>query len=497
MTTFNTSQQNGINIIESFFESEDSFLIIIGPAGTGKTFCISHLVKKHKRKYNFHVIGPTNKSVSVLKQNGLHAQTITKFLKMQQSYNDDGSAVFTPDLSAWSKMNIRSSDVVIADECSMIGVNLFYFISEFQLRFKCKFIFLGDVCQLPPIQKNNLNSSVSFQSQTFNINNKIEFSELVRSQIPVIQLTYNLFRQYAIDGQHTKLINGISTLPQSVHVRKTDDKILFVNAFLKSFRKCNNSFILCCSNANTTNFNKIIIDSLYPNRVYEFVEGQRLIFTDYHRAKIIYEDDDYDPFKTHIGIYTGDLIIIESILESNIFNEYFDVSLKLYIITFSKEYHKCIINYIHKQDQTLFNNVKCKKRAVIKQLILDKHNASDLWAEFNNNVSELHAPIDSAYAMTVYKSQGSSFTSVYIDLVDISRCRSDTMMRSREYYTAVSRAKKMIVLLVGNSVNSNATNNILCCPSCKNEKNEVDFISGQIINNNCHTCTNIIKELKE
>jgi hypothetical protein len=494
MTIFNNSQQTGIKAIEAFLASpNDKYLNLLGQAGTGKTFVISHIVNKHFLTHNFFVMGPTNKCTKVLRENGLRAQTITKFLKMKHNYSDDGDATFEPNIGEWSKMKITNTDILVVDECSMISVNCYHYLQMFQQAYDCSIIFIGDSCQLVPVQKDTQKNSVSFLSQTFNITNSHTFTEIVRSKQPVVQATYNMFRGYCEDENHDKLINELNQLPKTLDVRLTDNKQVFIKAFLKSIKKDANTYILTGSNVATSQYNALVMDTLYPDRTTEFVAGQRILITDYHRAEIVEAEQIHKPNydKTQVGLCTGDLVDIDYIFQSEVYNEYFNINVNTYTIGFyatdnSGDGFSCELSYVIEKDYPIFSKAKSKKKAKIKK----NGGTTEIWKEFYAVSATLHAPIDASYSMTVYKSQGSSFTGVYVDMADIARCRRGAMLRSREYYTAVSRAKQKIVLLVGSAVYRPATTDILLCGLCNSEKVTADFITTEgTISEHCLSCS--------
>ena len=73
-----------------------------------------------------------------------------------------------------------------------------------------------------------------------------------------------------------------------------------------------------------------------------------------------------------------------------------------------------------------------------------------MWRDFFDSVKDANCPIISAYALTAYKSQGSTYENIFVDTTDFYKnyIENNNFLRNRALYTAVSRASKNIFLLV-------------------------------------------------
>ena len=145
-----------------FLENDEQFMIVNGPAGTGKTSLISELIQESiKLNLSYDAIAYTGKAASNLrsKTNGT-GKTIHSFL-----YTYD--YVLEDDTNSWKRQRLvkfDDLDILFVDEASMISSSVegfrvnkvkTYLLQELLLAVKDKRIkkimLLGDYHQLPPI----------------------------------------------------------------------------------------------------------------------------------------------------------------------------------------------------------------------------------------------------------------------------------------------------------------------------------------------------------
>jgi ATP-dependent exoDNAse (exonuclease V) alpha subunit len=148
--------------------------LLLGPAGSGKTTVITNAVDTTVLKVAFCAF--TNKATQVLKKISLkhgstfHADflTIHKLLALEIKYlHRETEIAFTFDKNKVE--NLKNYDVIIFDECSTISAELFGYLHEandfikFKYGYRIKFIFLGDYWQLPPVGED---TAVVFKNAT-------------------------------------------------------------------------------------------------------------------------------------------------------------------------------------------------------------------------------------------------------------------------------------------------------------------------------------------
>ena len=136
-------------------------LLLKGPAGSGKTSVITNVFHRSQLKIAFCAF--TNKATQVLKNISDKFQvefnavfmTIHKLLNLNIIYDRNGNLKFIFNVET---CDITKYDIIICDECSTISTELFGFIQMADMASKtrghaAKFIFIGDEWQLPPVNE--------------------------------------------------------------------------------------------------------------------------------------------------------------------------------------------------------------------------------------------------------------------------------------------------------------------------------------------------------
>lgn len=378
-------------------------IVLTGGPGTGKTTTINTIIKLlEDLKLSIALAAPTGRAAKRMSQiTGCEAKTIHRLLGMQRA--SDGYNVFTHN-----EENPLSADVIILDEVSMIDITL---MSAFLKAVKrgARVIFSGDADQLPSVGPGNI------------IHDMIE-----SKTIPVIQLN-QIFRQaeesLIIVNAHRINHGELPELKEHASdffflKRRTPEESaytiadLFKNRLPKSYGVDPLSSIQIISPtkkglAGTVALNKLLQSHINP---YDELRPQYVYGSITFRVgdKVMQTKNNYDiPYTREkgedgTGIFNGDMGIIEAIFVRD----------KLMVIVFDED----------KRVEYPFTN-------------LDE--------------------LDLAYAITVHKSQGSEFPIVVMPV-----CSFAPMLMSRNlFYTAVTRAKDMVVLVGSEKTVTNMTMN--------------------------------------
>ncbi len=164
LSTLNDDQRKSFDLMKDFIydRNDDDIYVLKGWAGTGKTYCVSILVRyvldviyPDKNWYKIAVTGPTNKSVRVIKKStGIKNprvvfQTIHKMLGLTERITQDGQQEFVNQGDFVPP--IEKTKLLIIDEVSMLNDDLFHEILRY--RDRVKIICMGDPAQIPPVGK--------------------------------------------------------------------------------------------------------------------------------------------------------------------------------------------------------------------------------------------------------------------------------------------------------------------------------------------------------
>lgn len=128
------------------------YAVLRGYAGTGKTTLTEFLIKTLlKEALRVGVAAPTHKAVKVLKESkvdGVEYRTVHSMLRLKEKRNDTtGEITYEEDKFSKESIPIEDLDVLILDEASMLGKDLFMRIAEWIRRNKLRVIFIGGFCQ--------------------------------------------------------------------------------------------------------------------------------------------------------------------------------------------------------------------------------------------------------------------------------------------------------------------------------------------------------------
>lgn len=145
---FNIEYDNDqLKAIRNFFIN--SFSLIIGGPGTGKTTLIKALVEIYRQVYPFNeiiVVAPTGRAAKRINEIcNVDSKTIHSLLRWNK---EDNTFIFNED-------NLLTYDAVIIDECSMVDNFLFSAFLKAAKNVK-KLCLIGDDNQLPSIRQGDL-----------------------------------------------------------------------------------------------------------------------------------------------------------------------------------------------------------------------------------------------------------------------------------------------------------------------------------------------------
>lgn len=175
-----TSQQRVLDSLISFLSSNDRVFVLKGYAGTGKTtlmrFLISHLQAQER---GYHLLASTGRASTILNAatGDYSAQTIHSLIYRYSDFNQDLSGVTEAKAELNGQLYLvfepckadadDKNQVYIIDEASMVADTevrnitqaafgsgrLLKELLEYDTDPGAKFVFVGDPCQLPPIEQ--------------------------------------------------------------------------------------------------------------------------------------------------------------------------------------------------------------------------------------------------------------------------------------------------------------------------------------------------------
>lgn len=403
MSLTNHQQEVFKGIIDSFGNFTNQRIVLCGYAGTGKTYLIGKIVEHLDVRYKDVLIcAPTHKAAQVLKGK-CHVDdeqiiTIASLLNLQP---DVEIANFDPENPIFRR-NTHQPDkwlfyhAIIIDEASMIPSAL---LKELEKIGK-PILFVGDPAQLPPVKESH--------SPVFDYPNIYFLTEIIRTNKSDILDLSMLLRS----DNYKEVFNYKST--QNVTVCDSRDFDIRVDKYL-AYR-----------NARVTEANRRIKQQFNPSdrkidvgdeiMFYQPIYNDRDILFNNSEELIVskreFIDDNYDQicFSGKIGHW--------NIVKEKAFNGYV-------------KKHK---QYVESKNWKAFYNMR------YNYFLDDNLNYKRVFKGMDKIITKT---LDLSYAMTVHKSQGSTYQSVAIELSDLQNSEDAQAL----LYTAVTRAADTVYLL--------------------------------------------------
>lgn len=427
---------------EKFIDDDEApAMYITGVAGTGKTtslkelleYCIEHNISTVTCAYTHKAVGVLRGKIPLSPNNVLC--TLHSYLKKRPSINDNATRLAHVDGNAQVSIP-EQVKIIFIDEFSMVGDKDYVDINDIQYNedgeLVTKVIYIGDPNQLPPV--------------------KDQFS-IIPKKPYWVQLT-QIYRQKGDSPLIDTLISLNDYISgKSVAELKPHAKFKRKQDIVELYKNCKTTKILLAfTNAQVEALNAEVQGYSYP--VLQdtlFSPTTRDMFT---LAKIEQEAD-------YIVNIRGNL------LENNSKYKTLETlhtikGIEFYTVVDAEgnETRRAVIfghdTFLQKQ-RDLANDAVKINRKIEKQFCEDPKN----WAKNNWNhplareradawkyylaVKENVLCMDFAHAMTVHKSQGSTYENVFIDMEDIGKCaNSDYKLYLKLLYVAISRASDTV-----------------------------------------------------
>lgn len=411
--------------------------VIVGYAGTGKSTLVSQIVSYIQDGYNIAVTSPTHKANSVLREMMLNigltkedaqVSTIHSFLGLKLVY-EKARQVLKHDPQ--SKNSTSTVDVLIVDECSMISEEMFAHIQNQLWRVRRAVIFVGDSCQLPPVESEG-EMGVTKLSPTFDLKLKYELTDVLRQAMdnPIINIATQIRECIGTKKEPMNILNTIDGMDT---ISPVEDEMFFLDIYR----------------------DYILENSASSKDIYDFVQDNKIIAYTNYRVNFANMYIRNEVFKEHENteFVKGEPIVFETITENCPY--------------LSQEIIEC--PEIRKES---FLGIDCWLFALpngnslyavgpYSRMALEKH-LDDLvdkiekkvenpltkrpymWQDYyiiKNKINVINYP----YATTAHKSQGSTFNNIWFDTDFIERIpNNDT--KCRILYTALTRPRYNVIL---------------------------------------------------
>ena len=467
LESLNSDQKTAFKDLRDFIcdKGDDSVYVLKGWAGTGKTYCVSVLVRyvlevihPTHNWYRIAVTGPTNKSVRVIKKTSglknprVSFQTIHKMLGLTERITKEGVQEFVNQGDFQPK--IKTVKLLIIDEVSMLNDDLFQEVLKY--RDRIKIICMGDPAQIPPVGRPDCipfreELAAGYRIKTLTLkqimrqkkdNAIIESSVAIRSELGRSKNPVEPITKLNEKGEGIEFLN--LNIPET---RKGFSEILRRYFVTDEFKKDSEyAKIIAWRNKTVATMNDVIRKVIYGDEALEskILVGEKLIANN----PIIQGES--------IVLNTNDEFSVDSfVIDSDDLRYHVSDHPDAEPFPITLKYYETVVSYLDDEDETVRVNIQIlhedseedfKKLAnILKLRAIEKKGKDKSWLVYYNFLRK-YADVNFAYAISCHKSQGSTYNTTFV-LEDDIDMNWDVVERNRIKYTAYTRSSRKLYVL--------------------------------------------------
>lgn len=418
-----SDQQAAADAFFTFLMTEDRHFNISGTAGTGKTFLMGYLSEKVMENYrdackllnikpewrNVAFTATTNKAAEVLEHSlNKPVQTIHSYLNLV--VRDDfrtGKSVISKTAN-WHQIN---NMILFIDECSMIDETLYSFIKETMVN--CKIVYVGDHAQLAPVGETLSKIYGDIAPENFAV-----LREPVRNagQPELVQLCAQL-RETVETGVFRPIMPVPGVIEYINHARMEE---LLHEAFSDEDPAVR---ALCYTNERVQAYNQFIRTDVRGKPAHPEVG-------DIYVVASASTSLNGKPLTVEREITITE---VQPLQADHRYDHLFPDGEPI-------EYHECTGTTSHGLKVNVRMPMQFERVGFARKALAKAKEWTDFWS-----LRDEYADLRDKTACTVYKSQGSTYDFVFVDLDNIGTSY-DAGQVARMLFVAVSRARQGVLL---------------------------------------------------
>lgn len=434
----NAQQVDALNEMDRFMKSNETSMTLSGYAGTGKTSLMEMIAQKGKKQYRPVVFcATTNKAAAVLNERvskaGFKAATLNKVFGISVEVDSKSNTYNARNLvNVLKDADITPGTTVIIDEASMINEENYGILNNIAKQNDLKIIYVGDSAQLAPVGEDKI--SKVFRNGEGKV---ITLTQVERTDD-------NAILKEATELRNGNPLSGISSFNDKgegvayISPNHQDEINNIVAHYVKGLKHNSNYFrILAFTNKAVSAYNNQVRELLgytspipqvgepmtgYNNWGYEWkTKSYRFINSESYKVSKV---DKSHKITTNLNDGTAvTMEVIPLTLEDSLGN----IDTFNFIDIKSNPSNLQAAIQLANEKKMLWAEAKHAVGKDAKAKIYQRINFIDNFLFVNDNIEDSNhnllqaKTIDFGYAMTVHKSQGSTFTNVLMDDVDISR----------------------------------------------------------------------------
>lgn len=426
--TFNDEQYDGVKNIRGWLRNNgENMFTLAGYAGTGK----STIVKKILDNYRYGVVvsAPTHKAKKVvMNTTGREGKTLHSLLGLRPDVDLDNFNPNDPKFNPIAIPRIGDYNFVIIDEASMINLELYEMILDKINGIRTKVLFMGDPAQIPPVGEKE-SAVFTKHSKLFHQLTKIER----QNDTNPLAFIYDALRNNLnnIDGGFERRTN-INDLGEGVvfTVKKREFRTAILDKYSSSEFKKDTDFakVIVWKNDTVRDANKVIRQELFSGNI-DIVEvgdllmGYRSITNENQTINIIENSADYmvvdksSREENEYGIFGYRVKLRENVAKGQfIFQDVFIVDHNDYDNLHLYAQMHDFFRDMGKSDKRNWKKYYAFRRDNMILVVIEKYKNG----LYRSKPDIIKKDLDYGYALTGHKSQGSTYSHVFVMENDIN-----------------------------------------------------------------------------
>lgn len=431
----NEKQQYAHDAMLKYIRGEDPVnkaLVLIGYAGTGKTFTLTRTIKHLNAggdvfdRFSVAMSAPTHKAVRVMRRfskdlKGVAFATIHSLLGLKEEIDNNGKTKFVQSKDP-GELRIEQFDVLFIDESSMLPDEIFKLLMAYQQRSKLKIIFVGDSVQIPPVNHANSKPFVEAEREKYHIG-VLELDTIVRQSMdnPILAFATRIRKAYQSDISFTVGTKRGETDPSIGIVAVQADDQEMTNAIIEEYFNCDefqsnpdHMKIIAWRNATVNTYNNMVRKRIYKSAgpVLPFIMvGEKLIVDKpvilSNNRILLSTNEEIEVERYEEGVTQAKYLIAQQVDREWVGTEE-NIDLKFYntwVRYFDEEgtQQVCNIRILHESDAAKLQGAVNKIKTAASTVPYTSPLRNKLWREYFA-LQRLFAQVKYNYAITAHKS---------------------------------------------------------------------------------------------